>query len=408
MKVGILVTSSFVTEVNKFEYFKIPSAKKPWLDYTPKALRFHHQESTWKKPYDCVTSDGAILSYLLWKCNNAANDVLCRDIQFEAIFPRDLTIASSKKYGIIFCPMVDILEYATIAPSYERKRFNRVLSNLKNIFPSYSVQKLINDKGAYYNFFQRQGIPMIDTLVFRPEHVKTSRVLKQTINKIRHRARKNKWTQIVVKPNTGQEGIRFSVLPENVDDDRLANALEDILQSYSGVLVQKYIKGFDKKTMEHRIYTIDEKYAYTVLTQRTVDTPRLVVEEGGNIRSPFWKAAKALAAKACRLMPKTKINGIKLPNMLMRSDIGYTATASAKSKTWKPELFLSEQEFVPSLYARECPKGVHPEMLVGEAILRILHVFLTRKGCTQSLPKHALSSSYSSSRRKTQRRLRSI
>ena len=309
--------------------------------------------------------------------------------------------------------MVDILEYATIAPSYERKRFNRVLSSLRNIFPSYPVQKLINDKGAYYTFFHRHGIPMIDTLVFGPKDIKGVPALKNTIAKIRQRSRKNKWTQIVVKPNTGQEGIRFSVLPENVDDDRLANALEDILDSYSGILVQKYIKGFDKKTMEHRIYTINDKYAYTVLTQKTVDTPRLVYEEGGNIRSPFWKSAKALAAKACRLMPRTKIDGVTLPNMLMRSDIGYTATATAAdAKKWKPELFLSEQEFVPSLYARECPKGVHPEALVGQAIFHIIDVFLAKKQrssrSARPSSRRVLSSSYKSSRRKAQRRLLSI
>ena len=218
---------------------------------------------------------------------------------------------------------------------------------------------------------------MIDTLVFRKKDVATRSALSSTIRKIKRRMRTHRWSQVVVKPTSGQEGIRFSVLPKDTDDDRIANAVEDILSSYDGVLVQEYIEGFDKKTMEHRIYTIGDKYSYTVITQRSVDTPRWVIEEGGNVKSHIFPLAKQLAARTCRLIPKTTIDGVKLPNMLMRSDIGYRTDKSTGNL--KGKLFLSEQEFVPSLYARECPHGVYPEQLVGDSILKIVRIFSRAK-----------------------------
>lgn len=365
IRIGVLITSSFATEVNKFEYFRIPSANRPWLNWTPRKLHFKHQEDEWKNAHHCVTSDGAIVSYLKWKLHGSK-------IEVDVIFPRELTTALSRNYAIIFCPMVDILEYATIAPSHEQKRFNRVISTIPNVYPSFNVQRLINDKGAYYEFLHKRGVPMIDTLVFREKHLKTKTAMQATIRKIRKRAKTNHWSRIVVKPNTGQEGTRFSVLPKEVDDDRIANALEDILESFDGALVQQYIEGFDRKTMEHRIYTIDDKYSYTVITQRSIDKPNWVKEEGGVIKSPYWRAAKRLAARTCRLIPKSKINGVTLPNMLMRSDIGYKMGKSG-------DLFLSEQEFVPSLYARECPKNVFPEKLVGESIIKIVKTYCRAK-----------------------------
>ena len=129
--------------------------------------------------------------------------------------------------------------------------------------------------------------------------------------------------------------------------------------------------------MEHRIYTIDDKYRFTVITQRAVDKPRWVIEEGGTVDSPYWVAAKKLAARTCRLIPKSKINGVLLPNMLMRSDIGYEMKSGKLGN-----LFLSEQEFVPSLYARECPKNVFPEQLVGDAIIKITKTYCKAKNLT--------------------------
>ena len=372
MKIGVLVTSSFTTEVLKFEYFRIDAPKRPWLKETPAKIRFKYHDKDWKSQAECVTSDGAIVSYLKWKIKSGVN------VHVEAVFPKELTRHSARQFDLIFCPMVDILEYATIAPLHEQQRFKNVLQNIPNIYPSFQVQKLINDKAAYHSFFTKRRIPMIDTISFQKKDVSSPQQLKRTIAKIKRRSRTHKWLRIVVKPNSGQEGIGFSALPENVDDDRLANVLQDVLATFDSVLVQEYIPGFDKRTMEHRLYTINDKYCYTVITQRSLERPRWVKEEGGDVKSKWFKDAKKLAAKVCRLMPKTVINGIKLPNMLMRSDIGYRLTGKGTA------LFLSEQEFVPSLYARECPKGIFPEQLVGDAIIKIARVYQSQQKSSKS------------------------
>lgn len=368
MRIAVLVTSSFTTEVVKYEYFPIASPNRPWLKWTPSKIQFPFHEKTWVKPKQCVTSDGAVVSYLKYATEGASW------IFVEPIFPRELNASSAKKFDIIFCPMVDILEYATIAPRHEQLRFNRLVKELPNLYPSYNVQKLINDKGLYYDYFTRRNIPMIDTLVIRKKDVKDPSGLRQWIQKIRRRARQKKWTRIVVKPTSGQEGLRFSALPEFVDDDRLANAIEDILESYDGVMVQEYIPGFDKRTVEHRLYTIQQKYAYMILTQNDREHPQWIREEGGQFDSEYAARAKKLAAKVCKLMPKSRIHGIELDNLLQRSDIGYR-TDKSKAGT----LFLSEQEFVPSLYARECPPGVFPEKLVGDGILHIARQYMQKR-----------------------------
>lgn len=375
IRIGVLVTSSFTTEIIKYEYFPLQMQNRPWLKATPAKIQFPYKEKTWARPHQCVTSDGAVVSYLKWIIEKHAGT---KNVQVEPIFPRELTKALATTFDLIFCPMVDILEYATIAPQHEQARFQKVLKTVPNIYPSYKVQKLINDKAAYYHFFTKRGIPMIDTITFKKKDIRTQRGLQHCLQIIRKRAQKNQWLKIVVKPNSGQEGLRFSVLPENVDDDRLANALQDILSSYEGILVQEYIPGFDKKTMEHRIYTIGDKYAYTVLTQQATEYPSCVVEEGGKVKSPQFQQAKKLAARVCKMMPKTVIQGVRLGNMLMRSDIGYRAVPGKTQKSpSSTELFLSEQEFVPSLYARECPRHIYPEKLVGDSILNITRQYIS-------------------------------
>ncbi len=288
----------------------------------------------------------------------------------DAIFPTELTPQKAKQYDLVFMPMCDQLEVNTIFPRAFQEKFRNTLKSIPNIFPSQNVQKLINHKDEYYKFFQKKKIPMIDTYVVLRSAIKKKGGIYQIVACVRRHAAKHHWERIVVKPTSGQEGLMFTALPRDVDDHKLANAIEDILKLYEGVLVQPYIDGFDGKMMESRIYTINEKYAYTMLTNDSKE-PKLLKSEGGTVKSPIIKEAKQLAKRAVRCMPRNCINGIELPHWLLRTDVGYYPNSK--------RLFMNEQEIVPSLYAPDCPKGIYPEKLLGDGIYQITKQYLRKR-----------------------------
>lgn len=370
MRIGVLVTSSFSSEIVKDEMLRIGCPNRPWLASTPSRLRFAFPSKKLKQPHAGVTADGAIVSYLLWKYTRSQMTV-------DAIFPTELTVQKAKQYDIVFMPMCDQLEVNTIFPRAFQERFRTTLKSIPNIFPSHNVQKLINHKDEYYKFFQKKKIPMIDTYVVLRSAIKKKGGIYQVVAGIRRHSAKSKWKRIVVKPTSGQEGLMFTALPENVDDHKLANAIEDILKLYEGVLVQPYIDGFDGKMLENRVYTINEKYAYTMLTND--GEPKLLKSEGGTVTSPIIKEARHLAKRAVRCMPRNRINGIELPHWLLRTDVGYYPNSK--------RVFMNEMEVVPSLFVTDCPKGIYPEKLLGDGIYRITKKYLHKQQTRRQKPR---------------------
>ncbi len=320
MKVGVLVTSSFSAEVTKNEFVKVGARGRPWLRDTPAHLQFDYIDKQGRTS-KAVTSDAAIISYLLWKYP-------ATKLIVEAIFPHQLTVRKAKTFDLVFIPMCDQLEVNTILPRKAQARFQRLIKSIPNIFPSYNVQRLINRKDLYYRYLQKYRIPMIDTLpILKSDVRENGHRIYLIVRRIRAYAKRKKWERMVIKPISGQEGLMFQALPQDVDDDRLANAVEEILKLYDGVLVQEYIPGFDKHMLETRIYNINEKYAYTILTNDSAQ-PKLLQSQGGTVKIPNIKQAMTLSRRVQASIPKNRVNGVVLPHWLIRTDIGYFPKAN--------------------------------------------------------------------------------
>lgn len=360
-KIGILVTPSVSSESIKNETYRVERKDRPWLKFAPKNLTMKNSTDGNRVH---VASDTAIGAYLLW-LSEQKNMNLVVDI----IPTSEFTAARCAQSQIVFIPMIDILEHRTIAPKTEHLRFCQVMKSATNIYPSYKdVQALINRKDLYYHYFHARKIPMIDTYPITRELWKRYGS-SQMIKKIRSHAKSHKWERMIVKPASGQEGLYFTALHPDVDDDRLANSIEEILKLYEAVLLQEYIKGFDKRNLEARCYSIGGRQAYTILTNSNA-LPGLPKEEGGKVKYPLYQAVKALARKVMSKIPSTRIHGIKLPPLLYRVDIGnYPDTR---------KLFCNEIECFPSSYTDGAPKGVIYEKLIAEAILRIMHCYTSK------------------------------
>jgi len=171
--------------------------------------------------------------------------------------------------------------------------------------------------------------------------------ISNLINKVKH----NKWESIIAKPVYGQESKDFSkfiACKKNglgCQEKHLLRYFSKNIPKYKSIVVQEYIKGFDKSNPEIRTYFINGKYMYSIIT--TSDDVELPVQEGGKYEIPNdkWKYAMELARKVMDSLPKIDLAS-KYP-ILTRIDLG-SGLESAKFT-----LFVNEVEFVPSLYIED-------------------------------------------------------
>jgi hypothetical protein len=167
------------------------------------------------------------------------------------------------------------------------------------------------------------------------------------ITKVKH----NKWESIIAKPVYGQESkdfAKFIACKKNgleCQKNHLLRYFSKNVPKYKSIVIQEYIKGFDKSNPEIRTYFINGKYMYSIIT--TSDDVELPVQEGGKFEIPQdkWNYAMELARKVMDSLPKIDLNS-KYP-ILTRIDLG------SRLLNVPHTLFVNEVEFVPSLYIED-------------------------------------------------------
>jgi hypothetical protein len=130
---------------------------------------------------------------------------------------------------------------------------------------------------------------------------------------------------------------------------------------YKSIVIQEYIKGFDKNNPEIRTYFINGEYYYSIVT--TADDVELPVQEGGKYPIPDekWRYAMQLARRTMDSLPKFDLNS-KYP-ILTRIDIGSGLTSVPQT------LFINEVEFVPSLYIEDQNNPVAEK--IGDSLVKV-------------------------------------
>ena len=314
----------------------------------------------------CCPGDVSIGKYIETKYN----------IKVDYIKPSEITKERLKKNTVNFMLIYDLLEafHSSKTPEKKRKYNNlvKVLSEANNIYPPYQYQQLINDKSKYIKHLSKKKKNVIPTFsITRQQYNRFGKTKQQriqnTTKSIINKAKRNGWNKFIAKPIFGQESIGFKAFdPQKINKqvpkyvDKMFNDKKTI---YPGILIQKYIEGFDKENPEIRMYFIDEDYKYSVITTDTkVTIPK---NEKGSEPVPGFNKLKMFAKETLKGLPPIVINGKKLPKLLTRIDV-------ACQKKFKKPWVCNEVEFVPSLYIEDI--NTIPEIPLGDGMVKIAKI----------------------------------
>jgi glutathione synthase/RimK-type ligase-like ATP-grasp enzyme len=336
MNIGIVLNYKNA-EKKKDELLSVES--KPWLKLAEELK--YSSFIVKKKDKIYVPADVAIGLYIESKYP---------DIKIDYITPDEISTRRFKKNDLVFIIIYDLLEAFHLTKKDNFNKFKLALQNSNNVYPPYQYQKFINNKCVYYKYLANKGLPVAPTQCVTKEKWYT-RNPKMYISNLISRMKHNKWESIIAKPVYGQESkdfAKFLACKSNgleCQRKKLLNYFAKNIPKYKSIVIQEYIKGFDKSNPEIRTYFINGVYYYSIIT--TADDVEQPVQEGGKYQIPNdkWKYAMELAKQVMDSLPKIDLTN-KYP-ILTRIDLGSGLLNVPHT------LFVNEVEFVPSLYIED-------------------------------------------------------
>ncbi len=339
LKIGIVLNYK-QAEKKKEELFPIDMKEKPWLKKGHEVEYSKHVIIKKGKKY--VPGDVAIGLYIE---SNYPN------VKVDYITPDEVSTRRFNQNNLVFIIIYDLLEAFHLTKKKENfNRFKLALKNSTNVYPPYQYQKFINNKCDYYKYLGKKGLPVAPThCISREKWYK--RNPNVYVSNLLAKVHRNNWESIIAKPVYGQESIgfaKFMACRNNTLEcrkERLMRYLSENIPKYKSIIIQEYIKGFDKNNPEFRMFFINGDYMYCIITGGgNVEQP---VQEGGKFKIPDskWEEALSLAKRTVRELPKLDLSN-QTP-VLTRVDIGSGLVGVPEG------LFINEVEFVPSMYIED-------------------------------------------------------
>merc|ERR1719161_390817 len=174
----------------------------------------------------------------------------------------------------------------------------------------------------------------------------------QAVAKVLGHANGENWGCFIAKPVYGQESIDATFF-KPTHEKRLKNYLSRCMQKYPGIVIQKAIEhfGLSEKSPELRMYFIENRYRYSISFMGNRGAVRLPTSEGGKMKVPMDRLKRVTKTIMKKLPTITMPNGVRLPRLLTRLDMGYIVDG-------KFQPFVNEVEFVPSLYPEDTPNSL--------------------------------------------------
>jgi hypothetical protein len=353
LKIGVVLNFKSA-EKKKDELINIKDTKRSWL--SNKIVDPKHIIIKGKSKY---VADDVATGYFM-------QQILGADVDF--IEPDEITIKRFKSNDIVFVLIYDLLEAYHLAGPKKYEEYKKILKKSPNVYPPYEYQKFINNKCTYYKYLEKKGIPIAPTYCITGDKLLKKDYVKKLITKLRS---ENKWEDFIAKPVLGQESkdfAKFKGCPNlNCHEKKLKNYLSKAVPKYKSIILQEYIKGFDKDNPELRMFFIGGEYRYTIVTtSNDVYKPK---QEGGKKTVKYFNEAKQLAKKVMSVIPKIYIGNKGQPSVVTRIDIGTGLEGS------KGGFFINELEFVPSLYSEENPtykgKPFLPDQQIGTEFYKV-------------------------------------
>jgi hypothetical protein len=190
-------------------------------------------------------------------------------------------------------------------------------------------------------------------------------------NNLITKVKNNKWESIVAKPVYGQESKDFAKFMNmkcnnNSNKNKLLKYFSKVLPKYKSVVIQEYIKGFDKSNPEYRTFFINGKYMYTIVTtDKRVGAPK---QEGGTftVSDDLYYYLLEFSKQIMNSLPKLDLGDKHKNSIITRIDIG------SGLEDVNYNLFVNEIEFVPSLYVEELNPDKFPVInVISETLVEV-------------------------------------
>ena len=172
--------------------------------------------------------------------------------------------------------------------------------------------------------------------------------------------------KFIGKPIYGQESIDFKIFPSHVHENTIEKYLERITSIYTGCIFQPYLKNFDKLG-EYRVFYIGDKQTYCINTK---DVRGLGSEKTISLRDPAFEKLRNFAQNVFDHLPKFLNHKVEISKLLTRIDIACCLKRN--------EYFVSEIEFVPSLYL-DTVDHLFIDKKLAEQIMRIVEEITPEK-----------------------------
>lgn len=369
LRIGILITHPR-SEKKKDELVYCNSNKRPWLKQLNQIDELKKIKSKITinndKGKKCCPGDVSVGIYIRWKY----------DIEVDLISPNEITCDRLKRNTVNFLLIYDLLEAFHSKSKNDKsfKQLEKILRSAKNVYPPYKDQALINNKYSYINYLSKKKMNVIPSIqVERSEYHKWKSNINKYIDQLISKINRKGWKQFIAKPLFGQESIGFKRF--SADFKKAKTELKQYLKkmlngkiNYPGIILQKYIEGFDKNKPEIRLYYFDGKYKYSVVT--TGSRVSIPSTENGTMKVPPMEGLKRMGKTIVKTLPEIKMKGHKLPRVLTRVDI-------ACEKNFKKPWIVNEVEFVPSLYIEDVNEI--PEIGLGDSMVRIARKLYGKK-----------------------------
>jgi hypothetical protein len=271
---------------------------------------------------------------------------LVKDFIIDYITPDEISVSRFKKNDIVFVIIFDLLECFHLADKKKYNTFKNALKQSNNVYPPYKYQKFINNKGTYYKYLSKSGIPVAPT-----ECISDFFTYKRNVNEyVSKFLKKIPWGSFIIKPVYGQESFGFAKflnVYDNIEKTKrkLKSYFKKIIPKYKSVIVQKYIPGFDKNSLEARLYYIGGKYLFSMTTSGLTHTTSMrearPVQEGGTfkITNSNWNFIRKLGDRVFKTLPKFNLPPGMKNSIITRIDIGSGLEGVPRG------YFLNEVEF---------------------------------------------------------------
>ena len=343
MRIGILITPSMSSEQTKNELIPVTD-RRPWLRGVPDKYIIIDDDGDIN-----TTDDVSIGRYLSARLGRNAKVTL-----IDPLSPRAIDIA--REQHVVFLLIYDMLEAFHTLPKRIFRRVER-LFRLKNVYPPWSYQRLINHKNAYYAYLRRRGVPVLPFLHLSKASF-TARP-KAAVDAVMRFAKAHK-DEIICKPVYGQESIDFIKFGSPLERTRVEAHAEKMFKTYRGLVYQPYVEALESR--EYRVFFFGEQPLYLV---RTGD------DEGFTILAKDARGKRAeivrFAHTAVKALPPATFRGASVPRLLTRVDV----SCCYGHRRW----FISELEFVPSLFVdwtEGVLKGVQVDRLLADRMIVLL------------------------------------